>query len=85
MVSEAGSRHGLVNVSRLAALDVVKHLTVGGVDDIQGLPRQGGHGLIGDEIQLHGQIVNRLDGLKNHDRDTVGLMAELQGARAKAR
>jgi hypothetical protein len=67
----AGGGHGLVNLARLAALDLVKDLPVRGVDDVQGLPRQGGHGFVGDEIQLHGAIVNPRDGLKNHARDSA--------------
>ena len=49
--------HGLVDVSRLAARNLLKHLPVRRVQHIEGLPRQGGHGLVGDEVQLHVEIV----------------------------
>jgi hypothetical protein len=56
--------YGLVNVSGLAALYVLKHQAIGGVDDFQGLPCQGGLGFVGDEIEKHAHILMRNDFLK---------------------
>ena len=50
--------HSLVDVSGLTARNLIKNQAVRRVKDIEGLPCQGGHGLIGNEIELHRGIVN---------------------------
>jgi hypothetical protein len=54
----------LVNVSRLAAWDLLEHLPVRRVEHVDGLACQGGGGLVGDEIELHGTIVRWLQVLE---------------------
>jgi hypothetical protein len=56
--------HSLVDVGRLAARDLIKHLTVRRIDDVKGLPGQGGDGLVGNEVVLHAVIVGGGAGLE---------------------
>jgi hypothetical protein len=46
-----------LTVGRLAARDLIEHLPVRRVKHINALPGQGGHRLVGDEVQLHPNIV----------------------------
>ena len=57
---EGGSRrhHSGIDVGRLAARDLIEHLPVRRVEHVDGLTCQGGGGLVGDEIHLHGAIVS---------------------------
>ena len=53
-----GGFYGGVNVGGLAAWDLIEHLSVRRVEHVDGLAGQGRGGLVGDEVHLHGAIVN---------------------------
>jgi hypothetical protein len=50
--------HRLVDVSCLAARDLLENLPVGRIEHIDGLAGQGRGGLVGDEVVLHAAIVS---------------------------
>ena len=64
-----GGLHGGIDVSRLAARDLIEHLPVRWVEHIDGLPCQGRNGLVGDEIQLHDLDCERVADFENHRWD----------------
>jgi hypothetical protein len=55
VVALARGAHGGVDVLRIAALQLVKRLAVGGIDDGEGAARCRWHGRVGDVVQLHAQ------------------------------
>lgn len=59
VVALARGMHGGIDVVGRAALDLVKRLAVGRVDHRDGAAGGGRNGGVGDEVQLHGQIVRQ--------------------------